>query len=479
MLKIPPEKGVLKKDWGGKISVALVFPNRYEVGMANLGFQGIYALFNSFPDIVCERFFMDFEGSIESGRPPGDFDVIAFSLPFELDWLNVIKFLKNSKIPPLKEERDKRHPLVIAGGISVSANPIPLSPFIDLFVIGEGESVIPRIVDALREAPDDREKLLEILEGEEGIWTPGRKGKRAWTKNLGDFPFHTFVFTPNTELRDMFLIEAERGCFWRCKFCLVGHISRPPRTLPKDTVIELAKRGLELTKSIGIVGSSPGEHPEMGEITEELLRMGARISLSSLRLNTLKSRILTNIKRSGTRSVTLAIEAGTERLRNFIEKRLTDEDIERGALKIKNSGIREVKLYFMFGIPTETEEDLREIPRILENFRGLRVSLNFSPFVPKAHTPFERLPMEREESLEEKMKLIRSLLKGYEIKFESPDLSIFQGVLSRGDENIGRGLIDIERVREWKKKLPDWERYIYREIPPREELPWNKIDVGI
>ncbi|RLF43308.1 MAG: hypothetical protein DRN29_10335 [Thermoplasmata archaeon] len=274
----------------------------------------------------------------------------------------------------------------------------------------------------------------------------------------------------------MFLVEMERGCPFRCKFCLVGNISKPSRFLREDKVLDVASRGLELTKNIGLIGSSIDEHPDIEEIVRKLYKMGARISVSSLRIDRLKTPVLENIRRSGTRSITVAPEAGTERLRKLIGKGIRDEDIEEGAFKIKIAGIREVKLYFMFGIPGEDEGDIRAIRDVASKFRDVKLTINFSPFIPKAHTPFERLPMERKETLEEKIKLIRSLLKGYELKFESPSLSLLQGVLSRGDENVGRSILELERIREWERIIPSWEKYVYGEL--KGELPWDKIDVG-
>jgi len=313
--RLSREWGTIIKDWGGKIPIALIYPNTYYVGMSNLGFQTIYGLLNSYDNIVCERIFWEEKVkeplSIESQRPLGDFAVLAFSISYELDYFNVVEILKSSAISLFAADRNDSHPLLIAGGSCITANPEPLSPFFDCFAIGEGEAILPPMLKALTEGiQDSRDVLFRTLALLPGIYVPslyeGNPISRQWVRNIDDFATTSVILTPETELGRMYLMEVARGCRWGCRFCLAGFLFRPFRFRSLNSLLSQAESCLKYEKRIGLLGASPFDHPELEELVARLQQMGAEMSISSLRIRPLSRVALRGLVESGTQTLSLA-----------------------------------------------------------------------------------------------------------------------------------------------------------------------------
>jgi radical SAM superfamily enzyme YgiQ (UPF0313 family) len=498
------EEGVTVKDWGGRLPVAIIYPNSYHVGMSNLGIHALYALFNSYRKVVAERVFLDSVGrhgptAIESGRPLTDFAVLAFSISYELDYFNAAKILKTGGIPLRAADRDDTYPLVIAGGPCVTANPMPLSPLFDFLCIGESEVILPQLVPALTEGiGGPHQDLIKTLAGLPGIYVPSvppaKPVVRQWAANLDEFATTSVIMTGDTELGDMYLIEAERGCPRGCRFCLVSTAFAPMRWRSADNILRQAWHGLSKRRRIGLVGPAVTDHPQFIEILAGLNKYNAEISVSSLRIGSLNGAILESLAKGKARTVTLAPEAGSQRLRDLVNKGTGEDQILSAAEGIARYGFQNLKLYFIVGLPTETDDDVEEIVRLalaikerLDRGSGnARLTLNVTPFVPKAGTPFQWLPMASEETLNRRLGILKSYLplKGIKLNEESPAWSRVQGVLSRGDGRVGGAIADMEEVSlaGWSKTVEknqlDLDYYVNQRWQTGKPLPWSVIDSG-
>jgi len=505
--RLSKEQGNIIKDWGGKLPIAFIYPNTYYVGMSNLGLHANYDLLNSQNNLVCERVFWEKENSLtlpalslESQRPLSDFAVLAFSITYELDYLNIAPILKSSGIPLYAAERDERHPLIIAGGACMTANPMPLAPFFDCLCIGEAEAIYPELLPAISEGiSGSRSNLLKTLSSLPGIYVPeyhsGKPVIRQWVKNLDDFPVHSAILTRDTELGDLFLIEAGRGCKWGCRFCLVGNAFHPMRFRSVNNLIEQAQEGIKYRKRIGLVCPVVSEHPQLDELLAKLSEMKAGLSVSSLRVKPLPQILLGELAKGGAKTIALAPEAGSQRLRQVIKKGITEDDILEAVGKVADRNIRQLKLYFMLGLPSETDEDIEEIIKLTLNCKdildrqrtGSRITLNIAPFVPKAGTPFQWMPMAPITTLENRLNSIKNSLqpKGIKIKSESLSWSEVQAVLARGDNNLSKVLASMEdsSLSGWRKAIEkhklDVDYYAHRRWDTGSILPWSVINSGI
>jgi radical SAM superfamily enzyme YgiQ (UPF0313 family) len=542
--RLSREIGTIRKDWGGRLPVALCYPNSYRIGMCNLGFQAIYGLLNARPDIVCERVFAeppliggqagrgDWTGtedyrlaggqpilgrvplSVESGRPIADFAMLALTLSFELDYFNIGDLLRRAGIPPLAADRDERYPLVIAGGPAVSGNPEPVAPFLDAVVIGEAEPVLDDLL-AVVQADDDRATTLRNLAGLAGVYVPSlyqfeyRPGggvvgvealdgaampvDRLWARNVNEFHTTSVVLSPDIELGDMFLVEMTRGCARGCRFCLAGYTSLPVRHRTVDRILEAVDRGLPYRKRFGLISAATSDHPSLDKLLAAMVDRGAQVSLSSLRIDRLTEATIAALVKSETHNVTLAPEAGSQRMRDIVNKRTGREQILRAARLAGEGGIPQVKLYFMLGLPGEIESDidelillcrdvLTEVQRV--NRRG-RVAISLSPHVPKAQTAFQ---WEAQADVDVVLNRIHRVQKGLQplgitVRHESPAMSRVQAVLSRGDRRVAMALLQTRTLKEWERVLGQIglspEHYVGALDPDNEILPWSVVSTGV
>ena len=408
--------------------------------------------------------------------------------------------LKAGGIPLFAADRDESHPLVIAGGPCVTANPMPLAPFFDCLCIGEAEPILPGMLPVLFEGiGGPRDDLAQSA----GIAArclrsslpPEKTVTRQWVKNLDDFPVTSVVLTPDTELGDLFLIEAERGCQHGCRFCLVNTAFAPMRFRAADRIIKQAWEGLHHRRRIGLVGPAVTDHPQINELLQGLLKLNAEISISSLRIDTLSDEILGALDKGKAQTITIAPEAGSQRLREVINKGISEDDILKAVDRIAGNRFTQLKLYFIIGLPAETDNDIEDIvrltlaikDRIEKRQSNMRIILNVAPFVPKAGTPFQWLPMASQETLNGRLAILKSSLplKGIKLNEESPAWSQIQGVLSRGDEKLAKALAGMEEISlaGWRKAVEtyrlDVDHYISHKWETKEKLPWGFIDSGI
>jgi radical SAM superfamily enzyme YgiQ (UPF0313 family) len=513
------EIGTIRKPWKGRIKVALVYPNTYHVGMSNLGFQTVYDLLNKIEHVVCERGFLPTDKrpgagritTIESGSPISAFDVIAFSVSFENDFPNLLTILEKAGLPLRSSNREHPHPLIIAGGVAFFLNPEPMAPFIDCFLIGEAEAIVPRFFNT--ELPDllnqDRTACLKTLaRNVPGTYVPQFynatyhsdgtfrsfeplldvpvKIERRFLKDLSRTPTCSAVLTPDTTFERTFLIEVGRGCAHGCRFCSTGFVYRPPRFRPLSLLETCLRHGVSMTDQIGLVGASVSDHPEINTLCNRKFEKDIRISFSSFRADALSPELLSVLRESKVKTATIAPDAGSQRLRNIINKGITED-------------IPNLKLYFMVGLPLETMDDVDAIVtlckqikhKFLKSSRARKrigeITVSLSCFVPKPFTPFQWVAMEDIRSLKKKIKIVKQGLKrvaNVRVHADVPRWAYIQALLSRGDRKVSQILSLAHKNRgNWPKTFkespinPDF--YVLRERSLDELFPWDFIDHGI
>lgn len=530
------EVGAIRKPHAGRLRVALAFPNTYFVGMSNLGFQTVYRLFNEREDAVCERVFLPPKQelaealrsgvrliTLESQTAVADVDVLAFSVSFEWDYTNVLTMLRLAGLPIRAEDRDDRHPLVVLGGATSFLNPEPLAPFVDLVCAGEGEVLVAPLVDAAS-AGGGHAAIQARLAGQPGMYVPAlvdvrydREGRvegfdpvagssaRApvmkaalRTVDMADPPATT-VFSPDTEFGSRFLVEVVRGCANLCRFCWAGYNYLPVRSFDAERILRLAEAARPHSTRVGLVSIALCDHPEIDRILGRLLELGYHISPASLRLDDITEPIVRMLHESGERTITIAPETGSDRLRRVINKTVTNADILDRADLVFASGIENLKLYYMIGLPTETDDDLvairdltlrlREVMMRHARARGTvgRIVASVNPLVPKPGTAYQWMPMEAPDATERKMRRLRQLVAGVDnvhFTIKSERHSFYQALLSLGDRRVAPVIEEAERNGgQWRAASaaagidPDW--YVFRDRSEDRVLPWDIIGGGV
>jgi radical SAM family uncharacterized protein len=528
------ERGTVRKPWGGKISICLIYPNSYHVGMSNLGFQTVYQRLNSEDDVVCERAFLpDPEDlleyrktktpllSLESQKVLSSFDLLAFSVSFENDFLNILTLLDLARIPLESRFRKKKDPLVVGGGVAVFLNPEPLSDFFDLFILGEAEEVIGEFLGVCRHSERGKEDLLRSLAGIEGVYVPefyrvtyagdGRIGtiepepglppkvKRRWISKIDRFPTRSSLFTPDTEFREMALVEVNRGCPRGCRFCAACFVYHPFRNRSLSLLESLSREALLKEGRVGLAGTAISDYPHLLPLCEDILSREGGVSLASLRVDAITPPLIECLKRGGARGAAIAPEAGSERLRKVLKKVYGDDEILKAIRTLFESGLSQIKSYFLIGLPSETDGDVKAIlslsKRIEHQVASTRPSenkrwkliLSVNPFVPKPATPFEWVPFEEVSELKRKLKILRNGVraeKNIEMIHDLPKWTYLQALLSRGDRRVGKILMAAHHHQgNWEQALRETDLnpnfYVHRRRDLDEVFPWDFIDHGI
>ena len=523
------ERGTVRKDWAGRIRIALTYPNHYHVGMSNLGYHVIYRLLNEHEDIVCERVFLpENAGSIhggvrsmESQRPLDNFDIIAFSISFENDYPNLLTLLTEAGIPRWSSERNTPHPLVIAGGVTAFLNPEPIAPFVDCFLIGEAEPVLDTFLDVYREHSDKAALLKALAVKVPGIYVPGLyhvdynsdgtiaefrpqhgvpdRVRRVVAEDLSFWDTCSTILTSQTTFSDTYLVEAARGCPHGCRFCAAGFVYRPPRFRAKDALRASLENAAMHSDRIGLMAAAVSDVPYVEEICQNALDKGLQLSFSSLRADRLTPELMSILRQSGLQTVSIAPDTGSERLRRVINKGITEEDVLRAADLLVRAGIPNLKLYFMVGLPTETMSDVEAIVTLCKQIKHRflkasrtkkrlgQISVSLNSFIPKPFTPFQWVPFEDMKILKTKIKHVKDGLRrvaNVRVHTDVPRWAYIQALLSRGDRRTAQVLSDAHDnngnwAQTFKASVVNPDFYVYRERLLGEILPWDFIDHGI
>ncbi|EKU71805.1 radical SAM protein [Selenomonas sp. F0473] len=531
--RLAKERGYARRPAGGRTRFALVYPNTYFVGMSNLGLHIIYDLLNRRGDTACERVFLPDRAelpryertrtpmmSVETQTPLSSFAVIGFIVSFEMDYFHLVKMLLLSRVNPHAAARGARDPIVIAGGPCATFNPEPLAGVVDAFVIGEGEEAVAAFMDAYHEGlrlGEDRRTLLRRLARVPGIYVPslytpsyaadGRLTalvpaagappvvRRQWVRDLDAYPAHTVVVTDDTEF-NFYLVETARGCGRHCRFCMAGYCFRCPRNRSLAVIEAQVREALSYGKKIGLMGAAISDYPEIDALCRAIIGTGLSMSVASFRADSVTRALVESLAASGMRTLTLAPEAGSARMRAVINKGIEERHLFTAVDLGAAAHIPNFKLYIMVGLPFEEDADIEAIVDLAVRLRDRMdergcagtLTLSVNPFVPKPFTPFQWMPMADKKRLDAIMKRIVTSLRRYRkivVHFESPKEALVQAILARGDRRLSEALIRAAGRRGAKDLVPEMKAeglspdfYLTRTWAEDDLLPWEHLDMG-
>ncbi|MDY0292011.1 MAG: radical SAM protein [Desulfuromonadaceae bacterium] len=516
---------------GARLRVALAYPNTYYSAMSNLGFQAVFHWLNQHPECVCERVFwpdadelqaMQRERiplcSFESRRSITDFDVVAFSFSFENDYLNLPPMFAMMRLPLRAEQRRAQDPVVLAGGVCTLMNPEPVAPWFDLFTIGEAEVLLPPLLEALLH-DHSRTELLRTLASKPGFYVPSlchphidaagsvrwevEEGvvfpvPRRWVEDLNSSECQSFISTKDTAFGDMRLIEVARGCGHGCRFCATGFVYLPPRERQAHAVLEQLGERVQPGTTAGLVGAAVSDYSALDQVSRTICSAGAQVSVASLRVDSMTSVQVERLRDSGQKTISLAPEAGSQRLRDSINKHLSAAQIISAAEMIAAAGVPNLKLYFLIGLPFEEDIDIHAMLELVEAVRAVwmeqqralgragTITLSVNPFVPKAMTPFQWHSMALPKVLKQRIGILRKYVNrsaNVRLQVESIKGAELQGFLSRADRRGAEVILSMAEGANLKAacrtNAVGLERIIYSTHPFEHQFPWYCIDPGV